>query len=179
MTSNKLREEYNIQVERRNRHIKQLIEESIINVLAEQQAVPMAPPVENEPPPVATPDNQANGQPGDNSSVPKQYTVDDMIEELNSVRGGKSFTDPEVYGKLVTFFKNLSDDQKVDLNVLLTQIAELVTSIEDPGAPGSNQKNVTPPPQSSNNQPPPGSGQKSAPMPGAQQSAGAAGVGAM
>lgn len=178
MASKKLREEYNIQFERRNRHIKQLIEESIINVLAEQQAsVPIQPPAESEPPPVVTPDNQANGTPEENSSVPKQYTVDDMIEELNSIRGGKSFTDPEVYGKLVTFFKNLSDEQKVDLNVLLTQIAELVTSIDDPNSPGGDQKNATPPPQSSNNQPPPDSGQKSAPMPGAQQSAGAAGVG--
>lgn len=181
MSSRKLREEYNIQAERRNRHIKQLIEESIINVLAEQQAAPVAPvPPTNEapPPPVATPDNQANGTP--DGSVPKQYTVDDMIQELNTIRGGKSFTDPEVYGRLVTFFKNLSEEQKIELDVLLSQIAELVTTFDGPngGSSPSNQNNGTPPPQANNGQPPPDAAQKSAPMPGAQQSAGAAGVGA-
>jgi hypothetical protein len=101
-----------------------------------------------------------------------------MITELNSIRGGKSFTDPEVYGKLVTFFKNLSDEQKADLKVLLVQIAELVTSVEEGSQNQSQpQDHNAAPPQMNNAQPPASAPQSSAPMPGAQASAGAAGVG--
>ena len=183
MTEKKLREEYSLQYERRNRHIKQLIEESILNVLAEQQQLPqdttpavITPTSQNELPVATTPANQIN-----QAEVPKQYTVDDMIEELNSIRGGKSFTDPEVYGRLVTFFKNLSDEQRTELNVLLVEISELVTSIEDNTqnqTGNSEERKAAAPPQTSNVQPPAETGQKGAPMPGAQKGAGAAGVGA-
>jgi hypothetical protein len=167
-----LRKKYQINKERRNRHLKTMIEESIINVLAEQemaqqvtpQAQPQAGTVES-PPPVATPENQ--------TPVPKQYTVDDMIDELNAIRGGRSFSDPEVYGKLVTFFKNISDDQRTNLDTMLTQIAELITGVDD--APADQQQSQAPAPVPPS---PTGAPQQSAPMPGAQQAAGAAGVGA-
>lgn len=165
---NKLRKEYDLHKERRRRHIEKLIEESVINVLVEQEQAQQTPPsVEAPPPPVATPDSQ------EQASVPKQYTVDNMIEELNAIRGGRSFTDPEVYGRLVTFFKNLGEEQKSSLDTLLTQIAELVTSVDDSAQGQQGQ-------QSQPGQPPPPTGeapQKSAPMPGAQPAAGAAGVG--
>lgn len=169
-----LRKELELRKERRRRHVKNLVEEAVINVLAEQEAqqpvaqqpadqqVPQ--PEAGDPPPVTTPDTQ----------VPKQYTVDDMIDELNAIRGGRSFTDPEVYGRLVTFFKGLEPEQKTNLDTLLTQIAELVTGVDD--APQGNQQQG----QSGQSQPTPpegGAPQQSAPMPGAQQAAGAAGVG--
>jgi hypothetical protein len=169
---NTLRKEYNLVQERRKRSIEQLVKEAIINVLSEQEldmsvgqqaATQPQQPVEEQPPPVATPD-----------TVPKQYTVDDMIQELNAVRSGRSFTDPEIYGRLVTFFKNLEEDQRTHLDTLLKQIAELVTGVEDTAggqeqpAPQTNQAQPTPPGEAP---------QQSAPMPGAQQAAGAAGVG--
>lgn len=172
-----LRKEYKLYQERRRRHVKSLIEEAVVNVLKEQemqqqvaqqtadQQVPQADP--GDPPPVTTPDTQ----------VPKQYTVDDMIDELNAIRGGRSFTDPEVYGRLVTFFKGLEPEQKTNLDNLLSQIAELVTGVDDT-QPGNQQQG-----QSGQSQPTPppggdaGAPQQSAPMPGAQQAAGAAGVG--
>jgi len=166
-----LRKQYKLQKERRSRHIKNLIEESIINVLVEQEmaqqsadtAVPQQEP--GSPPPVATPDTQ----------IPAQYTVDDMIDELNAIRGGRSFTDPEVYGRLVTFFKNLGEEQKSNLDTLLTQIAELVTGVDD-AQPEQQQQGQSGQAQPT---PPPEAPQASAPMPGAQQAAGAAGVGAV
>lgn len=167
-----LRKEYELHKERRSRHLKNLIEESIVNVLAEQDvaAQQAAAAVTETPPPVATPENQA--QAAEQGTVQKQYTVDNMIDELNAIRGGKSFSDPEVYGKLVTFFKNLGEEQKSTLDTLLSQIAELVTGVDDI-SPQQQQD------QSAGAQPPPpgGAPQQAAPMPGAQPAAGAAGVG--
>lgn len=171
-----LRKEFELNKERRSRHLKNLIEESIINVLAEQDANAQqqqqaAAAVAETPPPVATPENQA--QETEQGTVQKQYTVDIMIDELNAIRGGKSFSDPEVYGKLVTFFKNLGEEQRSTLDTLLTQIAELVTGVDDAPSPDMQQD------QSAGAQPPPDGGapQQAAPMPGAQPAAGAAGVG--
>lgn len=181
-----LRKQYKLQKERRNRYIKNLIEESIINVLAEQevaqQSVAQQPVVQqpvvqqpantvvpqqdpSPPPPVVTPDTR----------VPTQYTVDDMIDELNTIRSGRSFTDPEIYGRLVTFFKNLGEEQKSNLDTLLTQIAELVTGVDDAQSKQQQQGQ----PGQAQSTPPPEAPQVSAPMPGAQQAAGAAGVGAV
>ena len=180
-----LRKEYNLRKERRNRFVKSLIEEAIINVLAEQEvAQPAAEAPPAEPPPVATPTNQPKPEPdpslnaSPNEPVQKQYTVDDMIDELNVIRGGRSFTDPEVYGKLVTLFKGLGDEQKVILDSLLKNIAEISTGVEEeskeiPKQP-SAEKTQTPEVTS---QPPAEMPQKKAPMPGAQKAAGAAGVG--
>ena len=169
-----LRKEYNLQKERRHRHIKALIEESIVNVLAEQEVAQQTQQAPVEPPPVATPENQAGGEAQE--PVPKQYTVDNMIDELNAIRGGHSFTDPEVYGRLVTFFKKLDDTQKANLDSLLSQIAELVTAVdEEEGQHQQNQSQSSQPQPSGT--PPEGAAQQSAPMPGAQPAAGAAGVG--
>lgn len=170
-----LRKEYNLQKERRNRFIKSLIEESIVNVLAEQEVAQQQVQAQTEPPPVATPENQAGEQP-EADPVPKQYTVDNMIDELNAIRGGHSFSDPEVYGRLVTFFKNLDDTQKQNLDTLLSQIAELVTGVDDEHEQQQQQQDQSQAPQPT--QPSPeGAPQQSAPMPGAQPAAGAAGVG--
>jgi len=166
-----LRKEFELHKERRSRHLKNLIEESIINVLAEQDAAAaqQAAMTAETPPPVATPENQAQG--AQDNMVKEQYTVDGMIDELNAIRGGRSFSDPEVYGKLVTFFKNLGEEQKNTLDTLLTQIAELITGVDDAPAPQQDQSAGAQPPN------PGGAPQQNAPMPGAQQAAGAAGVG--
>lgn len=175
-----LRKECMLRKERRNRAVEGLIKEAVINVLAEQQLDPSGgvktqAPVqpdpaqrqqtfapEQEPPPIAAPEQ----------TVPQQYTVDDMIRELNAIRSGRSFTDPEIYGRLVTFFKSLDDENHTALDNLLTQIAELVTGI---GNALENQQQQGG--QNGQSQPPAEAPQQSAPMPGAQQAAGAAGVG--
>lgn len=168
-----VRKEMILQRQRRNRAIEHLVKESIINILAEQDlnlsSVPPAPttaaPQNQAAAPTETPSTTPPAQ--TDQTVPKQYTVDDMIRELNAIRSGRSFTDPEIYGRLVTFFKGLGDEQKASLNDLLTKIAELVTSVEDAQAtqqqaPASGQAQTQPPAEAP---------QQSAPMPGAQGAA--------
>lgn len=172
-----IRKELNLVKERRGRHIKNLIEETILNVLAEQQQAPAAPPpqqqVEQLPPPVATPDNNAQAD----MQAEQKFSVDDLIEALNVIRGGRSFTDPEVYGRLVTFFKQTSDEQITVLEALLTQIADLVTGVENEEEYSDNENNNEGSAPPASQVQPGGAPQQSAPMPGAQTSAGAAGVG--
>lgn len=166
-----VRKQMLLQKQRRNRAIEHLVKESIINILAEQDlnlsSVPPAPttaaPQSQPAAPTKTPSAAPPAQP--EQTVPKQYTVDDMIRELNAIRSGRSFTDPEIYGRLVTFFKGLSDEQKVSLDDLLTKIAELVTSVDDSFGAQPQQTSTSGQAQT---QPPAESPQQSAPMPGAQ-----------
>jgi len=162
------RKEHDLVKERRSRYIKNLIEEAIVNVIAEQENQLQATQPEALPPPVATPQNQAQKT----VQAEQNFSVDDLIEALNVVRGGRSFSDPEVYGKLVTFFKNTSDEQRVVLENLLTQIAGLVTGIEEKEEEEGKQGPSGQPTSQD------GAPQQSAPMPGAQTAVGAAGVGA-
>lgn len=73
----------------------------------------------------ALPEPPASGVGGQGE---KSITIDSVIERLNVIRGGKSFSDPEVYGLLTTFFNNLSEEQKTTLDQLLMQIGQVVIS---------------------------------------------------
>lgn len=121
-----------LQKERRERFLKALLEEAIINVLAEQEqtpSLPSAPPGPSSAPPAATPPAAETNQAADISLTqpePVEFTVDTMVEKLNVLRGGKSFTDPEVYGKLNTFFNGLSDEQKTSLDYMLNELNNVV-----------------------------------------------------
>jgi hypothetical protein len=161
-----LRKELLLKKERRQRAIEHLVKESIVNVVAEQ-AVEQQPaptptaPAEQPAPPQPAPEQTATAQ----QSVPRQYTVDDMIQELNAIRSGRSFTDPEIYGRLQIFFKDINEEQKATLDEMLTKIAELVTSVEDSTVVRQQQANQT----GQATQPPPAEApQQSAPMPGAE-----------
>lgn len=118
-----------LKLERRKRFLETLIKEAVINVLAEQQP-PEAPPA---PAPAETPpaEPQAATQAPEGPQSPEQFTVDDMIERLNVVRGGRSFTDPEVYGQLVTWFKRLNEDQKVVLQNFLVDLGKIVINVQE------------------------------------------------
>lgn len=169
-----LRKEMTLQRQRRNRAIEHLVKESIINILAEQEmdlsAAPPGPTTgapQNQAAPQTAPETPAAPPAQPDQTVPKQYTVDDMIRELNAIRSGRSFTDPEIYGRLVTFFKGLGEEQRASLDDLLTKIAELVTSVEDAGA----QAQQSSPSGQAQTQPPAEAPPQSAPMPGAQGAA--------
>lgn len=74
--------------------------------------------------------------PTDQNQVPKQQqidlqqsqlmTLDSMIERLNVIRGGKSFTDPEVYGQLVTYFKKITPEQNQIIDQYLRNMAKIM-----------------------------------------------------
>lgn len=155
----KLREELNL--ERRQRARELLIKEAVINVRKEQvmdatmqSAVPPSPqPPAGQPP--AQPQDQAPQAPED------EVTVDTMIEKLNVIRGGTSFSDPEVYGQLTTFWNNMPMEARVALDEQLNQIGKVV-SVAEP-----EEVSQQPQPQAPNAQP---QGQPPAPPP---QAAGA------
>ena len=163
-----------IKKEKRIRFLTNLINEAVINTLAEaQSAVPPAskPPVQNmnptdadvqnppkTPPPVAP-------APEEQQTQEKPFDVDEMVNKLNVLRGSKSFKDPEVYGRLTTFFKNLPEDQKGHLDNLLSELGKIVidaseqqAGIEQP----QNQPSGRQPPGPGNpggiSQPPPNAG---------------------
>lgn len=136
-----------LQENQRKNYLQSLINEAVTQILSEQDAAaapmgmpaPAAPPADVSAPP--SPEAPAAGQ-------PKEFTVDDMIERLNVIRGGRSFTDPEVYGQLVTFFKKQSDDQKNQIQQFLIEIGKIVINVNDQEAPPetSAAPPATPPP---------------------------------
>lgn len=76
----------------------------------------------------ATP-NPGVAPPADGNQ-PKPFDVDQMIERLNVIRGGKSFADPEVYGQLTTYFKGLSDADKAAIERFLQSINKIVIQVD-------------------------------------------------
>jgi len=149
-----IREQMELEKQRRNRALANLIKEAVINTIAEQQAPlaadPMsaaqpAPPQAQTPPPPATPD-QNSQQPGVQS---EQFTLDKMIEKLNVIRGGRSFTDPEIYGQLTTLFKSWDDATKQTVEKTFDELAKVVTlnGPEDQSQQNPMDQQQPPPPQ--------------------------------
>jgi hypothetical protein len=148
--------------ELRKRHLTHLITESVILALYEQEQMQIQPPPpavnapaspqemapqptpENLPPPAAEPPQATQAT----------VTLDTIIERLNVIRGGKSFTDPEVYGLLTTYFKNMNDDNKQTVLKFLQEVSKIVThnAPEQQEVPSGQEPNV--PPQSAPVQPP-------------------------
>jgi hypothetical protein len=133
-----------LQEDRRKKYLAGLINEAIIQILSEQDAgampaglpAPAAPPADVSAPP--SPEAPAPGQ-------PKEFTVDDMIERLNVIRGGRSFTDPEVYGQLVTFFKKQTDEQKQAIEAFLVEIGKIVINVNEQETPPGGDMSAAPP----------------------------------
>lgn len=89
------------------------------------------------------------GSTGDGQQV---FTVDELIDRLNIIRGGKSFSDPEVYKSLSAFFNALPQTDKETLDRTLTGLSKSVVN-----APAEDQI------------PAPGTGTGMPPAPPAQQ----------
>lgn len=130
-----------IKTEQRQRYIEYLIKEAVVNVLAEQE-----PPVATSavPPSPVAPSPETNVQQPEVQAEPaapeqEQFTVEAMVDKLNVLRGGRSFTDPEVFGRLTTFFNGLTDEQKANMESTLTELGKAVigateeeAGLEDP-----------------------------------------------
>jgi len=127
-----------LQTERRERYLQGLVNEAITQILTEQAAPVAAPEAPALPPapPVAPVPGAPEGLEGTNTD---EFTVDDMIERLNVIRGGRSFTDPEVYGQLVTFFKGQSEEQKAGAKEFLMSLGKIVINVNQQEAPGGDQ----------------------------------------
>jgi len=132
-----------LQTERREKYLQGLVNEAIVQILSEQ-ATPVA-TAELPATPPAPPTAPVPGAPqGLDAAVPEEFTVDDMIERLNVIRGGRSFTDPEVYGQLVTFFKNLSDERKNSAKDFLMSLGKIVINVNEQEQAGSDKSSVPP-----------------------------------
>lgn len=87
-------------------------------------APPPSPPAGAAPP---SPESEPAGEaPTDEQGNP--ITLDKLIDRMNIIRSGLSFEDPEVYGKLTTFFKELPVEEKVQLHKQLSAVGAIVQS---------------------------------------------------
>lgn len=141
--------------ERRARFLENLLQEAIVNILAEQDAAPApeapAPSAAAEPAP-APPASALPPTPPAEAGTPEkkeELTVDDMIERLNVIRGGRSFKDNDVYAKLVLFFGKLTEEQKAALQSQLIDIGQAVINVpedEKGSAPPAAEPETAPAP---------------------------------
>lgn len=133
----------------RKKHLRYLVTEAV-RILKEQDIGMPGAPVSAVPPPAPpAPDVTMTPQPGaDGTQGPqgaKPFTVDEMIERLNVVRSGKSFSDPEVYGQLTSYFKGLSEPDKAVIDKFLQGLGRVVIQV-DSAEQGSQAGGQPPPP---------------------------------
>jgi hypothetical protein len=144
-----------INKEQRQRFIEYLIKEAVVNVLAEQEppfatsAVPPSPVAASPETNVQQPEVQTEPA----APEQEQFTVEAMVDKLNVLRGGRSFTDPEVFGRLTTFFNGLTDEQKTNMESTLTELGKAVigateeeAGLEDPQQQQQSSGAAQPPP---------------------------------
>jgi len=145
-----IREEYKIENERRTRFLTNLIKEAVVNTIAEQQMPPPPPPIMADPTSAAQPAPPApadpNAMPAAPGGQPEEFTLDKMIEKLNVIRGGRSFTDPEIYGQLTTMFKTWDDPTKQLVEKTFDEMAKVVTLNADAASNPSEQPTAPPAP---------------------------------
>lgn len=134
-----------LQEEQRKRYLNALVSRAVFKVLAEQD-MGAAPPPAGVPAPMTPPPDVSAPSPEETpTDKPKEFTVDDMIERLNVIRGGRSFTDPEVYGQLVTFFKKQTEEQKQSIEQFLIEIGKIVINVNDQESPPASDTSSAPP----------------------------------
>ena len=118
---------------------KNLLALAIFNaasMLAEQAPPAAASPA---PPPAAPADPMAPGgsAPGPEAQLASpaaaapgapvdELSVDSLIERLNAIRAGKSFSDPEVYGKLTTLYNQIPQEERPAIDKLMADIGVAV-----------------------------------------------------
>lgn len=106
-------------------------------LLKEQEAPAAAPP------PAPAPEAGGGAVPTDDETG-EALTLDNILSRLNIIRSGKSFQDPEVYGKLTAMYKTMNSDDKTKLNDHLKNIGAIVQN-QAPPAP-SAEGSAPPPP---------------------------------
>lgn len=109
-----------------------------VSLLAEQEQPGVqpttAPPI--APQQSAQPSQQQMPMPaGSTGEQPEPFTVDQLIDKLNIIRGGKSFSNPEVYKSLSAYFNVLPANEKEVLDRTLTGLSKAVINAPDGGSP--------------------------------------------
>ena len=137
----------NTNLERRKRSLEVLIKEAVIAVVAEQQELAdqaaAAPPPPAPVPATPTPSADPAAAP---AAPAEPATVDTFIDKLNVIRGGSSFSDPEVYGQLTTFWNGLPEEQKATMDTALGSVGKIVAAAnQQPAAPDAGPAAPTAP----------------------------------
>lgn len=124
-------------IENKTKFVKWLVESAITDVLLEQAELPVQqqPPVQAAPAaPAPMPDPNAPPapeQPPAEQPPAQVMSLDEMIERLNVIRGGRSFTDPEVYTKLGETYKSFTDQQKAEFGSALSKIVDVIINPDE------------------------------------------------
>lgn len=147
-----------------------LIKEAVTLALFEQEVLgqqppPVQPAAANPVPPAAPPlPEEVPQEPQNVASQQTLMTIDTMIERLNVIRGGKSFTDPEVYGQIVSYFKKMTPEQNQIIDQYLQDVSRIMINVRAGIAdqdPNQNTDQGLPPPNTSGTpQPVPGGAQQ-------------------
>ena len=149
---------------KRYRYLTYLLTE-VVNSLVEQEQQPLpapaAPPVQAAPAGGAMPPAADASATTDPNGQPIPLTIDQIIDKLNIIRGGTSFSEPEIYQKLTDLFNGTPEEQKPLIDGFLKSVGEVVAMKPEeagqqvPGAqqmsPGSAQPSIptAPPPSAS------------------------------
>lgn len=135
-------------------------------LLKEDPAVPPAPPAPPAAPAAPAPDMSmdallggtdpaAAGQEG----IPgqdKPVALDDVVDRLNVIRGGKSLKDPQVYTELNTYFASLQEPDRKQLFDFLNKISQIITgtAADDQNTAQTTGTPATPPDETVSPAPP-------------------------
>lgn len=110
-------------------------------------APPVAPQQGGQTPPAAPLPPAGTQQPP--APQPEALTIDSIVDRLNVIRGGKSFTEPETYKGLSDFFNTIPQTEREVIDRFLTGIGKVV--INAPGSAGDPNTQV---PNTQTGQPP-------------------------
>ena len=135
-----------------------------LNELGEIQPAPTTTPTQQPQPPAVAPPTQPAPTPpvaptgGDGG----QHSVDTVVDHLNVIRGGKSFSEPEVYKALSDYYNTVAATEREIVDKFLVGVGKVITNTpsEAAPAPANAQVSSQPPMQQT---PPQGGGSASPP----------------
>lgn len=92
----------------------------------------------------ATPPSSAGGDVPTDDETGEALTLDHILDRLNTIRSGKSFQDPEVYGKLTSLYKAMPVEDKIRFNQQLRNIGAVVQNQTPVDLAGPSKEASTP-----------------------------------
>ena len=93
----------------------------------------------------APPPSAGGGDVPTDDETGEALTLDHILDRLNTIRSGKSFQDPEVYGKLTTLYKSMPYEDKVKFNQQLRNIGAVVQNQTPVDMAKSSEETPAPP----------------------------------
>lgn len=113
--------------------IRKSYDSFILQEVGEQPPAPAAPapaaPAAPGAPPADDPTALLNQVDDPNAAAPQgiEYTTEQFVEDLNKIRGGRSFDDQDVYQQIDTMFQGVDPTSKETIKNILQQLSAIVT----------------------------------------------------